>query len=38
MFQRIALPKLYVNIEQWNVSKMKAPYDIRLPALIQVVY
>jgi hypothetical protein len=36
MFQRIALLGAYVNTKQWSVSKMKAPYDIRLLTLIHV--
>jgi hypothetical protein len=38
MFQHIALLRAYLEIEQWNVSKMKPPYDIHFPTLIQVIY
>jgi hypothetical protein len=38
MFQHIALPRTYVNIEQCSVGKMEEPYDIGLPTLIQVIY
>jgi hypothetical protein len=38
MFQHIALLRVYVKTKQWSVSKMKPPYDIHLPALIQVIY
>jgi hypothetical protein len=27
-----------VSIKQWNVAKLKLPYDIRFPALIQIMY
>jgi hypothetical protein len=30
MFQGIILPRAYVNIEQWSVSKMKTPYDMNI--------
>jgi hypothetical protein len=29
---------VYVNIEQWNVGKMKMLYDIIFLVLIQVIY
>jgi hypothetical protein len=38
MLLSIALQGAYVNIEQWSVNKMKEPYDILLPTLIQVIY
>ncbi len=38
MLQHIALPRAYVKIEHWSVGEMKPPYDIRLFALIQVIY
>jgi hypothetical protein len=38
MFQHIALLGAYVNAKQWNVSKMKNPYNMWLPTLIQIIY
>jgi hypothetical protein len=38
MFQDIDLPRTYGNAEQWNFSKIKTPYDIHFPTLIQIVY
>jgi hypothetical protein len=38
MFQHIALLGTYVNGEQWSVDKMKNPYDILFPALVQIIY
>jgi hypothetical protein len=29
---------MYVKIKEWSVNKMKPPYDIHLPPLIQVIY
>ncbi len=34
----ITLQGAYMNTKQWNVSKMKEPYDILFPTLIQVIY
>jgi hypothetical protein len=38
MFQGIDLPRTYGNAEQWNFSKIKTPYDIHFPTLIQIMY
>jgi hypothetical protein len=38
MFQRIALLGAYINTKQWNVNKMKKPYEICLLALILIFY
>jgi hypothetical protein len=38
MFQHIVLLGPYVNVEQWNVGKMKNPYDILFPALVQIIH
>jgi hypothetical protein len=38
MFYCITLLRAYVKTKQWSVSKMKPPYDIHLPTLIQVIY
>ncbi len=38
MLQGIALPWVYINTCQWNVSKMKPPYDVHIRVLIQIVY
>ncbi len=38
MLQHITLLGAYVKTKQWSVSKMKPPYDICLPTLIQVIY
>ncbi len=32
------LPGAYVNVEQWNASMMKEPYNICFLVIIQVVY
>ncbi len=29
---------MYVNTKKWSVRKMKEPYDIHLPAFIQIIY
>jgi hypothetical protein len=38
MFKNIALHGAYISLEQWSVSKMKSPYDIKFLAIIQVIY
>jgi hypothetical protein len=38
MLKCIALPRAYVKIKQWSVSKMKRPYDIHFLTLIHDIY
>jgi hypothetical protein len=38
MLNNIACPDVYVSTKQWNVAKLKSPYNIRFPALIQSIY
>jgi hypothetical protein len=38
MLKNIAKLDVHVSIKQWNVAKLKSPYEIRFPALIQIIY
>ncbi len=38
MFKNISLFSVNISEQQWNVSKMKSPYDIWFPIMIQVIY
>lgn len=38
MLKNIALFSVNISKQQWNVNKMKSPYDIRFPIVIQVIH
>jgi len=38
MLKNISLFSVNISEQQWNVSKMKSPYDIWFPIMIQVIY
>ncbi len=38
MLKNISLFSVNISKQQWNVSKMKSPYDIWFPIIIQVIY
>lgn len=36
--KKISLFSVNISEQQWNVSKLKSPYDIWFPIMIQVIY
>jgi hypothetical protein len=38
MLKNISLFNVTISKQQWNVSKMKSPYDIWFPIIIQMIY